>query len=75
MRQLKIAATFTDRNNLTLDKYLNEVSREGMITQEEEVELTKRIREGDSLALDRMVRANLRFVISVAKQYQGQGMP
>ena len=75
MRQLKIAATFTDRNNLTLDKYLNEVSREGMITQEEEVELTKRIRDGDSIALDRMVRANLRFVISVAKQYQGQGMP
>jgi RNA polymerase primary sigma factor len=75
MRQLKIAATFTDRNNLTLDKYLNEVSRETMITQEEEVELTKRIREGDSVALDRMVRANLRFVISVAKQYQGQGMP
>jgi len=75
MRQLKIAATFTDRNNLTLDKYLNEVSRETMITQVEEVELTKRIREGDSEALDRMVRANLRFVISVAKQYQGQGMP
>ncbi len=75
MRQLKIAATYTDRNNLTLDKYLNEVSRESMITQEEEVELTKRIREGDSVALDRMVRANLRFVISVAKQYQGQGMP
>ena len=75
MRQLKIAATFTDRNDLTLDKYLNDVSREGMITQEQEVELTQRIRTGDNAALDQMVRANLRFVISVAKQYQGQGMP
>jgi len=75
MRQLKIAATFTDRDNLTLDKYLSDVSREGMITYEEEVELTKRIKRGDAEALDRMVRANLRFVISVAKQYQGQGMP
>lgn len=75
MRQLKIAATFTDRDNLTLDKYLSDVSRESMITQEQEVELTKRIKRGDAAALDQMVRANLRFVISVAKQYQGQGMP
>ena len=75
MRQLKISNSFTDRESITLDKYLNDVSREGMISQEEEVELTKRIREGDDIALDRMVRANLRFVVSVAKQYQGQGMP
>ncbi|MEQ9186557.1 MAG: sigma-70 family RNA polymerase sigma factor, partial [Cryomorphaceae bacterium] len=75
MRQLKISTSFTDRESMTLDKYLNDVSREGMISQEEEVELTKRIREGDERALDRMVRANLRFVVSVAKQYQGQGMP
>jgi RNA polymerase primary sigma factor len=75
MRQLKIATTFTDRNDLTLDKYLSDVSRESMITQDEEVELTKRIKRGDALALDKMVRANLRFVVSVAKQYQGQGMP
>ncbi len=75
MRQLKISTSFTDRESMTLDKYLNDVSREGMISQEEEVELTKRIREGDKRALDRMVRANLRFVVSVAKQYQGQGMP
>ncbi|MEX2595675.1 MAG: RNA polymerase sigma factor RpoD/SigA [Salibacteraceae bacterium] len=75
MRQLKITASFTDRDNLTLDKYLSDVSREGMITQEDEVELTKLIKEGDQVALDKMVRANLRFVVSVAKQYQGQGMP
>lgn len=74
MKQLKIEASITDRDNLALDKYLVDVSRERMITQEEEITLTQRIKKGDQAALDKMVRANLRFVISVAKQYQGHGM-
>lgn len=75
MKQLKIETSITDRQNLALDKYLADVSRERMITVEEEVELARRIKGGDTEALDKMVRANLRFVISVAKQYQGHGMP
>lgn len=74
MRQLKITASITSRNSNVTDKYLLEVSREEMITKEEEVELTKKAREGDKGAFDKMVRANLRFVISVAKQYQNRGL-
>ncbi|GAB4249676.1 MAG: RNA polymerase sigma factor RpoD/SigA [Vicingaceae bacterium] len=74
MRQLKITQQITKRESRSLEKYLQEVSREEMITAEEEVELAQRIKEGDDRALDRLVRANLRFVISVAKQYQNTGL-
>ncbi|NJM15004.1 MAG: RNA polymerase sigma factor RpoD/SigA [Bacteroidales bacterium] len=74
MRQLKITSSITSRNVESLDKYLNDVSKEGMITAEEEAELASRVKKGDALALDKLVRANLRFVISVAKQYQHQGL-
>ena len=74
MRQLKITQSITKRDSVTLDKYLSEISREGMVNADEEVELAIRIREGDEVALERLIRANLRFVISVAKQYQGQGL-
>ena len=73
MRQLKISKSITQRNE-TLDKYLQEISREPMITVNEEVELAQRIHEGDQAALEKLVRANLRFVVSVAKQYQNQGL-
>lgn len=73
MRQLKISKSITTRNE-TLDKYLQEISREPMITVNEEVELAQRIRQGDRAALEKLARANLRFVVSVAKQYQNQGM-
>ena len=73
MRQLKISKSITQRNE-TLDKYLQEISREPMITVNDEVELAQRIRKGDQAALEKLVRANLRFVVSVAKQYQNQGM-
>ena len=73
MRQLKISKSITTRNE-TLDKYLQEISREPMITVNEEVELAQRIRQGDRAALEKLTRANLRFVVSVAKQYQNQGM-
>ena len=73
MRQLKISKSITTRNE-TLDKYLQEISRAPMITVNEEVELAQRIRQGDRAALEKLVRANLRFVVSVAKQYQNQGM-
>lgn len=75
MRQLKIVKQITNRDNKSLDKYLQEISGVEMINTEEEVELTKRIKEGDQKALERMVNANLRFVVSVAKQYQNQGLP
>ena len=75
MRQLKIIPSVTDRSNASLDKYLSEVNNETMISAEEEVLLAQKIRMGDHYALDKMVKANLRFVISVAKQYQGRGMP
>jgi len=74
MRQLKITKSITNRESASLDKYLQEIGREDLITVEEEVELAQRIREGDRLALEKLTRANLRFVVSVAKQYQNQGL-
>ncbi len=74
MRQLKIAPSITKRDGEILDKYLQEIGREEMLTPDQEVELARRIHEGDRKALDRLVRSNLRFVVSVAKQYQNQGM-
>ena len=74
MRQLKINKQFTHRESKSLDKYLNEISRIPMIDAGEEVELARRIREGDIIALEKMVSANLRFIVSVAKQYQNQGL-
>ena len=74
MRQLKISKQFTNRENKSLDKYLNEISKVPMIDAQEEVELARRIREGDQVALEKLVNANLRFVVSVSKQYQNQGL-
>ena len=74
MRQLKISRQFTNRENKSLDKYLNDISKVGMIDANEEVELARRIRDGDQAALERLVNANLRFVVSVSKQYQNQGL-
>ena len=74
MRQLKISKQVTNRENISLDKYLQEISKVELITSEEEVELAKRIKVGDQEALDRLTKANLRFVVSVAKQYQHQGL-
>src|SRR3954469_1817643 len=74
MRQLKISKQFTNRESKSLDKYLNEISKVPMIDAQEEVELARRIREGDQVALERLVNTNLRFVVSVAKQYQNQGL-
>lgn len=74
MRQLKISKSITSRNQGTLDKYLSDIAKEPLITAEEEVALAQRIREGDQIALERLVNANLRFVVSVAKQYQNQGI-
>lgn len=74
MRQLKISHRITNRDSASLDKYINDVSRIPMILADEEVELARRIKAGDSAAMERLVQANLRFVISVAKQYQNQGL-
>ena len=74
MRQLKITKYITNRESASLDKYLQEIGKEELITVEEEVELAQRIRKGDRLALEKLTRANLRFVVSVAKQYQNQGL-
>ena len=74
MRQLKITKQVTNRDTASLDKYLQEISREEMITAEEEVELAVKIKAGDQKALEKLTRANLRFVISVSKQYQNQGL-
>ncbi len=74
MRQLKISKQITDRNSGTLDKYLSDIAKEALLTTDEEVELAQRIKAGDQAALDRLVRSNLRFVVSVAKQYQNQGL-
>ncbi|MBR6660553.1 MAG: sigma-70 family RNA polymerase sigma factor [Bacteroidales bacterium] len=74
MRQLKITKSITNRESASLDKYLQEIGREELITVEEEVELAQRIKQGDQEALEKLTRANLRFVVSVAKQYQNQGL-
>ena len=74
MRQLKITKSITNRESASLDKYLQEIGRKELITVDEEVELAQRIRQGDQAALDKLVNANLRFVVSVAKQYQNQGL-
>ena len=74
MRQLKITKSITNRESASLDKYLQEIGKEELITVEEEVELAQRIRKGDRNALEKLTRANLRFVVSVAKQYQNQGL-
>ena len=73
MRQLKITKSITNRESASLDKYLQEIGREELISVEEEVELAGRIKNGDKAALEKLTRANLRFVVSVAKQYQNQG--
>jgi RNA polymerase primary sigma factor len=75
MRSLVITNSITNREDASLDKYLSDVSKESLITVEEETELAQKIRNGDQKALRKLVRANLRFVISVAKQYQGSGIP
>lgn len=75
MRQLKISKQITNRESQSIDKYLHEISKVDLITAQEEVELARRIREGDQVALEKLTKANLRFVVSVAKQYQGQGLP
>jgi RNA polymerase primary sigma factor len=74
MRQLKITKSITNRESESLEKYLQEIGKEELLSTDEEVELAQRIRKGDRKALDRLTKANLRFVVSVAKQYQNQGM-
>jgi len=74
MRQLKIQKSITNRESASLEKYLQEIGKEILISAEEEVVLAKKIKEGDQKALDRLTKANLRFVVSVAKQYQNQGL-
>jgi len=74
MRQLKISKSITNRESVSLDKYLQEIGREELISPEEEVELATRIKQGDRKALEKLTKANLRFVVSVAKQYQNQGL-
>jgi RNA polymerase primary sigma factor len=74
MRQLKITKSITNRESQSLEKYLQEIGKVELVSAEEEVQLAERIRQGDQLALDRLTRANLRFVVSVAKQYQNQGL-
>ena len=74
MRQLKITKSITNRESASLDKYLQEIGREELIGVDEEVELAQRIRKGDQKALEKLTKANLRFVVSVAKQYQNQGL-
>lgn len=74
MRQLKISQSITNRKSASLDKYLQEIGHEELLTTDQEVELAQRIRKGDKRALERLTKANLRFVVSVAKQYQNQGL-
>ena len=74
MRQLKITKQVTNRNTASLDKYLQEIAKVDLITAEQEVDLAKRIQDGDEVAFERLVKANLRFVVSVSKQYQNQGL-
>ncbi len=75
MRQLKISKQITNRESQSLDKYLQEIGKVDLLSPEEEVELAKKIRQGDRVSLERLTKANLRFVVSVAKQYQNQGLP
>ena len=74
MRQLKIIKSITNRESVALERYLQEISKEELLTVDEEVELAQKIHNGDKKALERLTRANLRFVVSVAKQYQNQGL-
>ena len=74
MRQLKISKQVTNRDTLSLDKYLHEIGKVELLTAEKEVELAKRIKNGDRLALEQLIKGNLRFVVSVSKQYQNQGL-
>jgi RNA polymerase primary sigma factor len=74
MRQLKISKSITNRESQSIEKYLQEIGREDLLTPEEEVELARRIRQGDQTALEKLTRANLRFVVSVAKQYQNNSL-
>ena len=74
MRQLKIIKSITNRQSTSLDKYLQDIGKEDLITVEQEVEYARRIKQGDHIALEKLVKANLRFVVSVAKQYQNQGL-
>jgi RNA polymerase primary sigma factor len=74
MRQLKITQSITNRESQSLDKYLHEIGKVDLITADEEVVLARRIREGDQAALEKLTKTNLRFVVSVAKQYQNQGL-
>ena len=74
MRQLKISKQITNRESQSLDKYLQEIGKVDLLTPDEEVTLAQKIRDGDQLALERLTKANLRFVVSVAKQFQGQGL-
>ncbi|HRO74166.1 MAG TPA: sigma-70 family RNA polymerase sigma factor, partial [Saprospiraceae bacterium] len=74
MRQLKITNNITSRESLSLDKYLLEIGRIELLSIDEEIELAQKIRKGDQQALDKLISANLRFVVSVAKQYQNQGL-
>jgi RNA polymerase primary sigma factor len=74
MRQLKITQSITNRESASLEKYLQDIGKEDMVSPQEEVILAQKIRNGDRLALDKLTRANLRFVVSVAKQYQNQGL-
>jgi RNA polymerase primary sigma factor len=74
MRQLKISKSITNRESQSLEKYLQEIGKVELITPEEEVQLAELIKQGDQNALDRLTKANLRFVVSVAKQYQNQGL-
>lgn len=74
MRQLKITKSITNRETASLDKYLQDIGKEELITAEEEVELARRIKQGDHSSLEKLTKANLRFVVSVAKQYQNQGL-
>jgi RNA polymerase primary sigma factor len=74
MRQLKISKQITNRESQSLDKYLQEIGKVDLLTADQEVELAKRIKEGDQVALEKLTKANLRFVVSVAKQYQNQGL-
>ncbi len=74
MRQLKITKSITNRESASLDKYLQEIGKEDLITAEMEVTLAQRIKQGDQAALEKLTKANLRFVVSVAKQYQNQGL-